>query len=114
MKINVTVMLQNPVSLPDTAICRVEIRDVSLLDAPSITIESFQAPVKKLSNNVVVTVQFELSRNYLVRRDLNVWAHLSITGSKQVKVGDFITMQAYPLRNIGPLVNIELELQPVL
>lgn len=109
----VKVLLIDPVSLPDTARCFVEIRDVSLLDAPSISIRAHRAPVKEVSNNVLLTVQFELNREYLENRDLNVWAHLSLLGSEKVNIGDYITAQSYPLRYFDPQEDIEIVVESV-
>ena len=113
MRVKVKVLLRNQVSLPDAAVCRVEVRDVSLLDAPSVTVCSHQAPATKISGITLLTEILEVPDNDLVGRHLNVWAHLSLTGSKRVQSGDYITMQAYPIRAAVSTVSVVVELQPV-
>jgi putative lipoprotein len=113
MKIEVKVMLRNQVLLPETAVCRVEVRDVSLLDAPSITVCSHQSPATKVSGITLLTEILEVPDNDLVGRNLNIWAHLSLTGSKRVQSGDYITMQAYPIITTVSAVSVVVELQLV-
>jgi len=113
MKVKVKVLLRNQVSLPETAVCRVEVRDVSLVDAPSITVCSHQVPVKKISGITLLIEELEVPNNNIVGRNLNVWVHLSLTGSKQVQSGDYITTQAYPISATVSAVSVVVELQPV-
>lgn len=113
MRIEVKVLLRNQVSLPETAVCRVEVRDVSLMDTPSITVCSHQAPAKEISGITLMTAMLQAPDNAIVDRHLNVWAHLSLAGSKRVQSGDYITMQAYPVRAGVPADSIAVELQPV-
>ena len=110
MKVKVKVLLRDQLSLPETAVCRVEVRDVSLLDAPSITLCSYQRPATRISGITVVSATLEVPDRDLVGRHLNVWAHLSLTGSKRVQTGDYITMQAYPVRTTASTDSVVVEL----
>ncbi len=111
MKVEVKVLLRNQVMLPATAMCRVEIRDVSLLDAPSITVCSHLLSVADKTGITVVTDLLEVPSNYPAGRHLNVWAHLSISGSERIQSGDFITVQAFPVKTDSPYTEIVVELQ---
>ena len=113
MKVQIIILLHHHVSLPKTAVCTVELRDVSLIDAPSITLCAHQAPIEKISGTTVMSVTLEVPDIQIAGRRVNVWAHLSLTGAKGIKRGDFITMQAYPINVKATSYSITVELQPV-
>lgn len=116
MKVEVEVILRNQVSIPINAKCKVEIRDVSLLDAPSKTICSHQSRVTEISGVSLLNETLEFSEVDIGAHNLNVWAHLSLSGTDRIQAGDYITMQAYPLTNINSTTNFAkavVELQRV-
>lgn len=113
VKVEIKVVLRHPVSLPETAVCRVEVRDVTLLNASAITLKSYEAPIWEISNQTVLTVDFVLPESDTIGRDLNVWAHLSLTGEKQIQAGDYIATRAYPIKSDVSEDFVVVELQPV-
>ena len=113
MKIEVEVLLREQIPLPKTAVCRVEVRDVSLLDVSSKTINSYKASVTKICGITLLTGLLNVPDNAVVGSDLNVWAHLSLTGSKRILSGDYITMCAYPIKATVSPVRVVVELHLV-
>ena len=89
--------MDNVVSIPETAKCYIEVRDVSIMDAPSVTLRSVKRPVKVASNGVVADTAFDLTDKELHKSRLDVWAHISLTGVKRIRKGDFLTVASYPI-----------------
>jgi len=110
MRIEVRVVLAGRAVATDTAVCRVEIRDVSLLDAPSVTVSSARLPVSTVGGPPW-SVTLEAPEDAFDGRDLTVWAHLSMAGSEGIQPGDYLTVRAYPI--MLSTCRITVELQPV-
>ncbi|VAV84130.1 hypothetical protein MNBD_DELTA01-759 [hydrothermal vent metagenome] len=114
MKVEVKVILRTQAAMPEGAVCRVELRDESLVDGPAGIVASYEKPVKgEVKAPEFLTCTLEADDDAFAGRNINVWAHLSLTGEKQVRVGDFITMQAYPVGGAGAVERVAVELQPV-
>lgn len=113
MKVKVKILLPAQASFPATAVCRVELRDVSLMDAPSVTLVSYEKPAREILRKDLLACTLEVEDSAVAGRDINVWAHLSLTNIKQIQVGDFVTEQAYPVGGAGAIVSVTLELQAV-
>lgn len=113
MKVDVKVIIRTQATLPESAVCRVELRDESLANGPSVTVASYEESVNEFSGVELLVCTLEADDSVFVRRDINVWAHLSLTGGKQIQIGDFVTMQTYPVDDASVLVSVVVELQPV-
>ncbi len=113
MVVEVSVMLGEAVDFPGTAVCRVEIQDVSLLDAPSVTLSALEEPVGGVVGKNVLTASLELTEPGAAVSRLNVWAQLSMTGSKQIQAEDYVTTQAYPVASGIASQQVTVVLQPV-
>lgn len=113
MIVDVKVMLRHPLPLREMAVCRVEVRDVTLLDARSITVDSYKAQVSTISGQTVLEVSLDVPDSDAPSRDYNVWAHLSLTGAGQVQAEDYITTCAYPVPRGVSRAQVIVELQPV-
>ncbi len=113
MKVEVKVKLRDSATLPETAVCRLEVRDVSLLDAPSVTVCAHKESVSAKTGETIVTATLDVPESDDARRDLNVWAHLSMTGEKGTRPDDYITTQSYPIRSGGSKERVSVDLQPV-
>lgn len=113
MLLTITVLLAIKVALPATATLYVEVRDVSLLDAPSITICTDVSTIEKIEEGGrVKTINFDVAAGYK-KRSLSVWGHLSIKGNKAIEKGDFLTTQSYPVNEGVPNGNITIYLQRI-
>ncbi|MEK7748231.1 MAG: hypothetical protein AAB300_04065 [Nitrospirota bacterium] len=97
MQIEVTVLIQGKAVFPNTAVCRVEVQDVTYLDAPSKTLSSYEGTVIGIVEKKVLTTMIEVLDQEMINLSLNVWAHLSMTGVPQINHGDYLTTVAYPL-----------------
>ncbi len=113
MIVNIKVILRHELNLPEKAVCRVEVRDVTLLDARSITLSSYEAPVSRISGETVLTAPLEVPDSDTPNRDYNVWAHLSLTGAKRIQANDYVTTRAYPIAQGTSTADMVVELQPV-
>ncbi len=97
MRVEVTVLLKHRVELSKGAVCRIEVRDVTQLDAPSKTLSAYVTPVKSIAGDVVLTTHLDVVGSGALTRRLNVWARLSTTGSGRTQIGDYVTTVAYPV-----------------
>ena len=113
MIVNVEVILPRQLALPETAVCRVEMRDVTLLDAGSITLASCEASVAQVAGGKLHMPRLESPDSDAPNRDCSVWAHLSLTGAQQIQADDYVTTRAYPVRPGAPATHVVVELQPV-
>ncbi len=113
MKVEVKVILRSQVMLPEGAVCRVELRDESVADGAAEVVARYDEVVRQSSGVDLLSHTFMVEESSLKGRNINVWGHLSLRGKSQIEVGDFITMQAYPLGGSGEVVSVAIELQPV-
>lgn len=113
MKVEVKVVLRNQVMLPEGAVCRVELRDESVADGAAVVVARYQEVVRQSSGIDLLSHTFLVEDSILKGRVVNVWVHLTLRGKSQVEIGDFITMQAYPISVVGEVASMVVELQPV-
>lgn len=93
---------------PDGAPVTVEVRDVSMADAPSITVARGDGVVAT-THDAVAVVDIEVDDELLAtRRPLSVWARVGASGEPHVAGGDWITTQAYPLGAGDDAVQVEV------
>jgi hypothetical protein len=83
------------------------------MDAPAETLCAHEAPVSDLSNETVLTATLAVPDGHTVGHDLNVWAHLSLSGEKQIRPDDYITTRVYQIPPGVSSHRITVELQPV-
>ena len=113
MQVTITVILALKIALPATATLYVEVRDVSLLDALSITICTHVSSIEKIEEGGrVQTINFDVPAGDK-KRSLSVWGHLSMKGSKTIEKEDFLTTQSYPVNEDVPNDNITIHLQRI-
>ncbi len=113
MKVEVKVILRAQVMLPEGAVCRVELRDESVADGATVVVARYDEVVRQSSGIDLLSHTFLVEDSCLNGRDINLWGHLSLRGKSQIEVGDFITMQAYPVSGLGEVASVVVELQPV-
>ena len=86
---------------------RVELRDVSLADAPSTVVASADAVVKKKTDGVIADTTIEVDDATWQRvAGLTLWARVASSGAGRTAPGDWITMQSVPLPSTGTQVDI--------
>lgn len=113
MKVEVKVILRAQVMLPEGAVCRVELRDESVADGAAVVVARYDEVVRQSSGIDLLSHTFLVEDSSFKGRDINLWGHLSLRGKSQIEVGDFITMQAYPVSGLGEVASVVVELQPV-
>lgn len=86
-----------PAPADGTAV-HVEVRDTSLADAPARTLAQGEGATRGGAAAVVLDVPDDLAADGTV----TVWARVAVNGSAVTSVGDWITMQSYPLDVSGP------------
>lgn len=74
---------------------RVELRDVSLADAASVTVAAAEGHVGAAPGQPLATVELTVAD---VPRDSTVWALVDVDRDGRTSKGDFLTTAAYPVR----------------
>jgi uncharacterized lipoprotein YbaY len=109
VKINVNVLVQG--SPPKAASpVRVQLRDTSLVDAPSIVIAELRTTIKDNLASPLASVQFDIAS---VPRGTTVWAHVDMDDDGKVSAGDYITTRSFPVPPGTGTVNVDVHLQRV-
>lgn len=73
----------------------VEVRDTSLIDAPSKTMASVTGEVQGRLGSWLGTVEIDVPK---IPDQNTVWAHIDVDRDKRVSRGDFVTTTSYPIR----------------
>ena len=92
----------------------VRVEDVSRADAPSEVIGQARLSDVSLTPGATLPFSVEIPASQIDdRRMYSVSAHVDVSGSGEVEVGDLITMQSYPVlaRNDGD--QVKLNVKPV-
>ena len=107
MRINVTVIPTDPASeLPEGTPVHIEVRDVSLQDAPAKVLAA--ADTSATTFDVVgeepgvpvpwsATATLEVPDDIPLGADVAVWARVAASGADRTSSGDLITVQSFPL-----------------
>ena len=113
VQIAVTVRLSDLSEIRGELSLTVEIRDVTELDVASTTVARYQKTIIARSHSEY-TALIDVPAAAFDRRRLNVWAHLSQKkGVPKVKIDDYVTTRAYPVRPTGRRVDLTVELHRV-
>ncbi len=96
MTLELTVVCIGDAPLPPGSSVRVEVRDTSLADAPAITLHRAAVDVPKTGRTMTVKVPLELTK---VPDATTVWAHVDANHDGRVSVGDYVSVESYP---VGP------------
>ncbi|NTW63917.1 MAG: hypothetical protein HGA46_07510 [Chlorobiaceae bacterium] len=113
MIVSYILSLSEPLSLPSTALLRIEIRDTSLADAPSVTLAAMQKNAEQVSGRTVINGVFDLQNAISPKATATLWAHLSLSGENRINKEDFITTRSYPITTIDENGQVLAELHPV-
>lgn len=80
----------------------VELEDISRADAPSEVVASLQLTPEVLRGGDLIPFELEVPAGALNERSLySVRVHVDMSGSGKVELGDYITMQSYPVLTRG-------------
>ena len=96
------ILLPAGASIKSSAVARVQLLDTSLADAPSVAIASqvVGAVATKLAKGGVL--EFSLAApNPDAQASYCVSVHIDQDGDGQIKPGDFVTTQSYPVITFG-------------
>ncbi len=85
---------------------RVEVRDTSFADAAAVTLASGEA---MLTDGGRTTVPLDVPEEALAAADLSAFAHAG-PDPASVAVGDYLTVQHYPVSAAAPVVEVEVVL----
>jgi uncharacterized lipoprotein YbaY len=101
------IIINEGISLKN-AVAYVRLEDISKCDGESITLDE-KTLVPKGSK-----LEFRLETNdYNPKADYNVYAHLSLNGSRDVEIGDYLTTVVYPVLTHGHPNTVSLTLEEV-
>jgi uncharacterized lipoprotein YbaY len=80
----------------------VELEDISRADAPSEVVARLKLTPGELRGGDVISFTLDVPADKLNESHLySVRVHLDLTGSQEIKVGDYITVQSYPVLTRG-------------
>lgn len=103
------------IDLPDTGVPAraaavvVRVEDVSRADAPSIVVGERRMADVAIGSRESLTYQVDVPAEELDERNLYVVSvHVDVTGAGEIRKGDLITMQSYPVltRGHGDVVDV--------
>ena len=87
---------------PNAAEVIVMLEDISRADAPSILIAEQRQTGVPLHPGAVIPFHIEIPDTQIdERRNYSVRAHVDLSGSGRVKVGDLVSTQTYPVLTRG-------------
>lgn len=113
MIINYRITLPEPDDLPSEAVCFIQIRDTSLMDAPAVILASQQKKPLRPESETVCEGTIKLSGRIKPGPGISFWAHLSMTGKKNIDKNDYITTRIYSVYDSGENEKIVIQLQKV-
>lgn len=76
-----------------------EVRDTSLIDAPSRTVGAADGQVREQASSWLDTLEVEAPSPC---RHCTIWAHVDVDNDHKVSPGDFVTTVAYPVPPDSP------------
>ena len=111
MQIRIKVYIRGKAEWAEPVRCRIEIRDAGLMDAPAEVIASHEVMIRRISEGDPCNATIILPDEKAANRILEIWGHISLTGSGRIDPGDFITTISYPVpKNLsGGYIPVELK-----
>jgi uncharacterized lipoprotein YbaY len=101
------IVLPNEASTKRAGAILVEVRDVSLLDAPSTVVANQE--LRNIFLNPGGRIAFMVRVPEVpVTRTLSIRVHISLDGSGRLKPGDLLTTASYPVPSKGTPKSIEV------
>ncbi len=107
-----TIVLPAEAPAVQYACVRVEVRDVSFADAPSVVVASTE--IKNVSLSPGDRLPFDLTvPEVAASHALSVRVHATQDGSTVTKCGDLISMASYPVSAAGSVTPLEIPIRLV-
>jgi len=82
--------------LPVDGLVHVELRDVSLADAPSMVVAATDAEARPVADGVIADLHLDPA-DVPVGARLSLRVHCDVGGDSRVAPGDWVTTQSYPV-----------------
>jgi putative lipoprotein len=103
-----------PKDTPETraGLVLIEVRDVSLMDAPSVVIAEDR--LEDVALEPGGAIPFSVETPEVPRsRSLSLRVHISLDGSGRVQEGDLLTTQSYPVPDRGAPPSMQVRVQVI-
>jgi hypothetical protein len=97
MALEITVEVEDERPPPVGTSLRVEARDVYLADAPALLLDAVDMRVEAATPGMACVIARATLGLERVPEMGTVWVHCDVDGDGRVSIGDFITMQSYPI-----------------
>jgi serine/threonine protein kinase len=112
MEVRVGVVSRNGEAPPVGTPVRIELRDVSLADAPSTVVAAADTTVIERDDGRLAVATLEVDDTTWQRAaGLSFWARVAASGAERTSAGDWITMESVPLQ--PHVVDVELPVRRV-
>lgn len=98
MTLELTIVCADGTPLPSGSTVNVEVRDTSLADAPAVTLRKASVDVPHTGRTNTVKMPVELTT---VPDGTTVWAHVDVDGDRRVSLGDYVSVESYPVRSVA-------------
>jgi uncharacterized lipoprotein YbaY len=99
VKVHVRVMARNGERPPAGTPVRIELRDVSMADAPSTTVAAADTTVVDQEEGPLAVATLEVDDATWQRAAaLSFWARAAVSGAERTSAGDWVTMESVPLQ----------------
>lgn len=96
----------------EAAIARIRVEDISRADAPQIVIAEQRWEHVRLVPGGILPFEIAVPLQQISgRRRYSVSAHIDVSGSGDVELGDLVTVQTYPVLTDGDDQPIEVQLR---
>lgn len=90
----------------------VEVRDTALMDVPSVTVGRVETRVEAHGDPAdpgrLAAVSLDVPDDVVARGTLTIYAHVAVAGARSVELGDFVTVQSYPVEPGVPAAAVEV------
>jgi uncharacterized lipoprotein YbaY len=108
------VVVPADVRAAETASLIVSVEDVSRADAPSLVIGEQRQEGVQLTAGAILPFQVEVPKELVdARHSYSVRAHLDLSGSGTVEIGDLVSTQSYPVLTRGHSDEATIEVKRV-
>jgi len=107
MRLALTIVAADGAELPAGSAVSVQLRDTSFEDAPARVLDEWAQTVPEHAQSL--PLQVEIADDLIDAGDATWWVHVDSDGDGRLGRGDYVTMQAYPLRSGDAALTLQVK-----